>query len=276
MRPDLIAAWITANQNNLMIAGAAVLFMLESLRATGLASSLRLRWRHMLRNLMLWVLTVALFSLLFGSWAAQAMPALEGARIGVLYFLGLPAWVHAVAALLLYDMVDYAFHRLSHEVRWLWLLHATHHTDAAMDVTTVVRAHPLHFLATILWKILAVAAIGVPYWVMLLRETCALLVVQLHHAAVRWPEWLDRALRWLIVTPNMHRVHHSPQIDETNSNYASLFPWWDWIFGTYVRRPPSPADTLPQTGLMSTNDDSWQSVRGMLTTPLRARRYPQL
>jgi sterol desaturase/sphingolipid hydroxylase (fatty acid hydroxylase superfamily) len=276
MQPDSIAPRLGEIQNGLLAGGVIVLLLLESLQATGRARRGWIRWRHILRNASLWLVTIVLFNVLFGGSAAQAIPSLDRGRIGVLYFLGLPLWAHAIASLLLYDLADYTFHRLSHEVRWLWLLHATHHTDDAMDVSTFVRAHPLHFFVTIVWKIVAVAAIGVPYWVMLLRETCSIPVVQLHHAAVRWPEWLDRALRWLIVTPNMHQIHHSPQARETNSNYTSLVPWWDWIFKTYVRRPPSPARVLPQTGLNATNNDSWQSVRGMLMTPLWARRYVQL
>ena len=98
-------------------------------------------------------------------------------------------------AFALLDASDYVFHRLSHNVRWLWLLHAVHHSDENLDVTTNLRQHPLHLVPTEAWNLIACAAIGVPAWVFLVHEIASLAFAHLHHAAIGWPRWIDRALR---------------------------------------------------------------------------------
>src|SRR5207248_10361283 len=134
-------------------------------------------------------------------------------RIGVLYLLPLPAWLHAVLAFLLLDFLDYVFHRASHRVRWLWLMHAVHHSDPAVDATTNLRQHPLHILCVQGWKVAAAAAIGTPLWVFLLREIVVIAFAHVHHAAVRWPAWIDPLFAPVLLTPRAHWIHHSTNED---------------------------------------------------------------
>jgi len=256
----------------LLCGGAVLCLLLESVPATGLARPWRRRWRHVGHNLLLWLLTLLLFNLLLGSQFTPLMPWFTLERIGLLYLVELPVWAHLVLGFLLYDLADYLIHRLSHEVRWLWLLHSVHHADDAMDASTFVRAHPLHFAVTLFWKTLAAGAIGIPYWLVLLRELLAIPVVQLHHAAVRWPRSLERLLRLLIVTPAMHRLHHSPDQRFTDSNYGSLLPWWDMWLGTYSRRSSSDAGRPATTGLTQFPEPRWQTLPGMLLMPWQHRR----
>jgi sterol desaturase/sphingolipid hydroxylase (fatty acid hydroxylase superfamily) len=263
-------------QSLVLPAGFLLCFLLESIPATGVARSWNVRWLHVVNNVGLWLLTLFVFSFALGNVLLPVMPWMEMNRIGVLYFFGLPIWLLSLLGFLLYDLSDYLFHRLSHEVRWLWLLHAVHHSDNAMDVSTHVRAHPLHFLTAIIWKTVAATAIGVPYWVVILRELLAMPVVQLHHSSVHWPERLDRLLRKIVVTPNMHRVHHSPERRYTDSNYGSLLPWWDKLLGTYTLRPETPGEIMPVTGLTSLAAPYWQSVLGMMLMPIAVYARPEL
>lgn len=164
------------------------------------------------------------------------------------------------------------FHRLSHNVRWLWLMHAVHHSDAQVDVTTNLRQHPLHIVFTQSWKLAACAAIGVPPWVYLAHEILTLAFAYLHHAAIRWPRWLDPALSWLVITPRMHWNHHSPEPARTNSNYGVVLSCWDRAFATLT----APATESVEFGLRALDAPHWQSALGMLATPWRARSLRQL
>jgi sterol desaturase/sphingolipid hydroxylase (fatty acid hydroxylase superfamily) len=141
--------------------------------------------------------------------------------------------VLGVLGILLADLGDYLFHRISHENRLLWLLHAVHHSDSHLDFSTSLRVHPLHALALILWKLLFLAAIVIPIWAIMVRDACGIAMNQFHHANVALPNRWDRLLRKVLVTPAVHRVHHSPSPERTNSNYGGLFVLWDHIFGTY-------------------------------------------
>jgi sterol desaturase/sphingolipid hydroxylase (fatty acid hydroxylase superfamily) len=178
-----------------------------------------------------------------------------------------------VLAFLLLDFADYAFHRLSHRSRVLWLLHSVHHSDTAVDVSTNLRHHPVHVLATILWKIVAVAAVGAPILLAMVRETLVMVVAQFHHAAIAWPGWIEQTIGWVFVSPRAHWVHHSPIDGETDANFGTGLVLWDRLFGTYVD-PTRPR--VERFGLNALRDQRWQSALGMLLTPIRARKFERL
>lgn len=260
-----LAAWVLFGGFALLLA-AEVLFP-----ARGTRWSLH-RIAHGGHNLVLWVLGILAMSIVFGGTIWLLMQWMQFRQIGVLYLLALPFWLHAVLAFALLDAGDYVFHRMSHNVRWLWLLHAVHHSDSRMDVTTNLRQHPVHVVTTVLWKLAACAAIGAPAWVFLVHEILTTAIAHLHHAAVRWPSWIDRAFSWLLITPRLHWSHHSPETSRTNSNYGALLSVWDRAFGTLT---PPLADAS-QFGLHALNSPRWHSAWGMLVTPWRARKLPDL
>ena len=229
--------------------------------------------RHTGRNLGLWTLGIVISSVLLSGLLVMLMYALEVNKIGVLYFLGDTTVLSAILGFLVLDFGDYLFHRVSHQVRWLWILHAVHHSDPAVDFSTSLRTHPLHLLLTFGWKLVMVAAFGIPIWLLMVRELVAIPVNVFHHGGFRFPAALDHALRWLIVTPGMHRLHHSPRKEETDSNYATLLSVWDRLFATYREKGISES---PQFGLFALSDDRWLTVWGMLITPWRVRNIPQL
>jgi sterol desaturase/sphingolipid hydroxylase (fatty acid hydroxylase superfamily) len=155
----------------------------------------------------------------------------------VLNALALPPWLALAAAVVALDLAMYFQHVLFHAVPALWRLHRVHHADRDFDVTTGVRFHPAEMLISALIKLGAVAALGPPVLAVLVFEVLLNTTSMFNHGNVRLPLAADRLLRRLIVTPDMHRVHHSALPRETNSNFGFNLSWWDRLFGTYLAQP---------------------------------------
>jgi sterol desaturase/sphingolipid hydroxylase (fatty acid hydroxylase superfamily) len=156
---------------------------------------------------------------------------------GLLNHVWLPAWLAVGLACLALDLVIYIQHRLFHAVPWLWRLHLVHHADLDFDATTGVRFHTIEILLSMAIKMAVVAALGAPALSVLIFEVLLNVTSLFNHGNVRLPLWLDRAFRLMVVTPEMHRVHHSVIPQETNSNFGFNLPWWDYLFGTYRAQP---------------------------------------
>ena len=156
---------------------------------------------------------------------------------GLLNRLALPPWAAVALAVIALDALVYLQHVVSHRVPMLWRFHKVHHADRDIDVTTGARFHPVEILASMLFKMLCVGALGAPAVAVIVFEIVLNASALFNHANVKLPVGLDRWLRLWLVTPDMHRVHHSTQRHETNSNYGFCLPWWDRLFGTYVGQP---------------------------------------
>lgn len=266
--PALSVGWTNLLQQvefALLAGTTLLLFVLESVPALRAHDYGAGRARHFLRNAGVWLAGAVPVTVLFAAVIVPVAVWLEARRVGALFAFPLPAWALAAAGLLLLDAADYLYHRLSHEARWLWRLHALHHTDDRMDVTTNIRAHPLHVLTTLGWRLVVLAAFGLPQWVAVLRDVVAMPIALWSHSNVRFPAGLDRVLRSVLVTPAMHRVHHSPVQRQTDSNYGSLLSVWDRAFGTYVPPPHEP----PRCGLGAEIDGRAATLAGMLRLPWR-------
>ncbi|HYS12963.1 MAG TPA: sterol desaturase family protein [Burkholderiaceae bacterium] len=192
------------------------------------------RWWH---NIGLLLLDVALLRVLAPGAAIAVALAGEAHGWGLVNALALPAWIAVPLAFVLLDLVIYFQHVMFHAVPTLWRLHRVHHTDLDFDVTTGTRFHPIEILVSTGIKCAAVAAIGAPAIAVLGFELLLNATATFNHANARLPLALDRMLRWLVVTPDMHRVHHSAVYNETNSNFGFNLPWWDRVFGTYRAQP---------------------------------------
>ncbi len=155
-----------------------------------------------------------------------------------------PAWLAVVIAVVLLDLAIYLQHVMVHAVPAFWRLHRMHHADLDFDVTTGARFHPIEILLSMMIKLLVVAALGAPPVAVLIFEVMLNASSMFNHGNVRIPEGLDRVLRWLVVTPDMHRVHHSALRRETNSNFGFSLPWWDRLFGTYRAQPAAGHDAM--------------------------------
>ena len=194
----------------------------------------RVRWPA---NLGIVVLNTALMRLALPVTAVGFAMFAQEQGWGVLNQLALPAAVALVAGVLLLDLAIYAQHVVFHAVPALWRLHRMHHSDLHFDVTTAIRFHPIEILVSAGVKLAAVALLGPPAAAVLVFEVLLNAASVFNHANVRIPAALDRALRWIIVTPDMHRIHHSVRYEESSSNFGFNLPWWDRLFGTYRAAP---------------------------------------
>src|SRR5215218_1051893 len=197
------------------------------------------RLRRWPSNLGVVVVDTLVLRLVFPTAAVGVALAAEAGGVGLIPWLGLPAPLTVPVAVLLLDLAIYLQHVLFHAVPALWRLHRMHHADLDFDVTTGVRFHPVEILLSMGIKFAAVAALGAPALAVLIFEVVLNATSMFSHGNLRIPEKIDRWLRWLVVTPDMHRVHHSILPNETNSNFGFNLPWWDRLFGTYK---PAPAD----------------------------------
>ena len=161
----------------------------------------------------------------------------EAHQIGLLNQAAWPAWVKLVIALVVLDLAIWAQHWVSHKVQLLWRLHQVHHADRDIDVTTAVRFHPIEIGLSMLWKIVVVVPLGASPFAVFLFEVILNACAMFNHANIALPQWLDRILRLLIVTPDMHRVHHSVLRREHDSNYGFNLSIWDRLFRTYTAQP---------------------------------------
>jgi sterol desaturase/sphingolipid hydroxylase (fatty acid hydroxylase superfamily) len=157
--------------------------------------------------------------------------------IGLLNNVLWPEWVKIVIALIVLDLAIWGQHLASHKIPILWRLHKVHHADRDIDVTTAVRFHPVEIALSMLWKIVVVVPLGAPPLSVFLFEVILNACAMFNHANIALPLWLDRILRLFIVTPDMHRVHHSVQRREHDSNYGFNLSLWDRLFRTYTAQP---------------------------------------
>ncbi|HKO55880.1 MAG TPA: sterol desaturase family protein [Thermoanaerobaculia bacterium] len=211
----------------LLVIGCAVLRSLESVMPLYRLGGHRLR--RALPNIGLSVLL--LLTNLALSFAVAAVAGYAH-RVG----MRVAGWVGVVIGIAALDFFAYVAHVLLHKMPVGWRFHRVHHSDEAVDVTTAFRQHPGETVWRVVWQLPAILLFGLPLWVVAVYLTISAANAQLEHANVRLGERLDRVLRLLFVTPNMHKVHHSCIQRETDSNYSNIFSVWDRLFGTYTRR----------------------------------------
>jgi sterol desaturase/sphingolipid hydroxylase (fatty acid hydroxylase superfamily) len=215
-----------------IFAGLAVWELWSPCRA--LAIGRAKRWPHNLGILVVDALAVRLLI----PTAAVGAAAFAGERgWGLLNMLAMPGWLAGILGFIILDLVIYAQHFVLHHVPWLWRLHRVHHADLDIDLTTGLRFHPLEILLSLLIKIATILLFGIPALAVLVFEIALNGTTMFNHANVAMPRWLDAIARLIVVTPDMHRVHHSIIRAETDSNFGFNLPWWDRLFGTYRPEP---------------------------------------
>ncbi|HEB59607.1 MAG TPA: sterol desaturase family protein [Gammaproteobacteria bacterium] len=190
---------------------------------------------------------------------------------GLFNYLQAPFWLAVMASVVIMDFVIYLQHVMVHAIPLLWRLHRMHHADLDFDVTTGARFHTLEIILSMLIKFATILLLGPPVVAVVIFEIVLNVTAMFNHGNVRLPRALDRVLRWVVVTPDMHRVHHSVEDDEANSNFGFNLPWWDRLFGTY-RDQPRAGHTAMTIGIRK-----YRTVRGvawlpgMLWLPFRGR-----
>lgn len=237
---------------------------LEPLRPVRLSDPQRpLRWTS---NFGLVAIGTVLIALLQLSLVAIAVGA-EHANFGLFNQVEAPRGVEIGLSLVLLDLAIYAQHRAFHELRWLWPLHRVHHSDVEFDVTTGLRFHPAELIVSMLYKAAVVALLGAPALAVLLFEIALSSFALLTHANLRLAPALERALRAVLVTPDLHRTHHSTHRDEHDSNYGNTLSIWDRLFRSYTRASREPQREM-RIGLNEFRLPASQSLPALLTQPL--------
>jgi sterol desaturase/sphingolipid hydroxylase (fatty acid hydroxylase superfamily) len=188
----------------------------------------------------------------------------------------MPAWLAVIFAVILFDFVLYLQHVLFHALPFLWRLHRVHHADLDIDVTTGLRFHTLEIAISLGIKAGAILLLGAPALAVLIFEITLNATSMFNHANLKLPRWLDVVLRLLVVTPDMHRVHHSADVRETNTNFGFNLPWWDYLLGTYLAQPAKSHEEMT-IGLAEVREESRaERLLWMLLLPFVVKKSDDL
>lgn len=246
----------------ILIGGLLLLWIIE-----GMAPRFRFggrRYKHAGTNLF-FTLTTAVVNTGLAFLILKASRFTSGQSFGLLYLATLPMWLHTLLAIMGMDFIGaWLIHWVQHKIGWMWQFHRVHHIDTEVDATTALRHHPVESLLRVFALFAAIIILGVPFWMVMLYQSLSAFLSQFNHANIHLPKWLDNALSWVIVSPDMHKVHHSHYQPETDANYANIFSIWDRLFGTFVKVP----DTLAiKYGLDEYQDPRYQEIGSLLKVP---------
>ena len=193
------------------------------------------KWKHALPNLFFTLTTIiinfGLAFLLLGT--AQWV---ENTGFGIINWIpNLPLWAYALLGIMLLDFIGaYLAHYVEHKVKPLWMVHLVHHSDHNVDTTTANRHHPLESIIRFVFTLFGVLIVGAPIAIVFLYQSLSLVATQFTHANIKWPRKLDKAMSYVLVSPDMHKVHHHYRLPYTDSNYGNIFSIWDRLFGTFM------------------------------------------
>ncbi|MBL0280379.1 MAG: sterol desaturase family protein [Bacteroidetes bacterium] len=222
---------------------------------------------------LLFTLTTIIINFLFaftivkiGDWSIQQ-------HIGILTFLNINLLWYTIIGLLLLDLIGaYTVHYVEHKIKWMWRFHLIHHSDTHIDTTSANRHHPGESVFRLFFTVIAVGIIGAPIWLVMMYQSASVVLSQFNHANIRLPLWLDKTLSWVIVSPNMHKVHHHYVQPYTDSNYGNIFSIWDRIFGTYTTLAPEKITYGIDTHMLPEENNR---VGNLFTIPFQPYRAPK-
>jgi sterol desaturase/sphingolipid hydroxylase (fatty acid hydroxylase superfamily) len=222
----------SSHRSLILVGGITIFWLIES--AAPLFEFKYKKWRHASVNIFFTLTTIvvnfvlAFILLLVSDWAVEN-------QFGFLQWVSMPTWAVAIIGMMLLDLVGaYLPHWVEHRVPLLWRFHLVHHTDQEVDTTTANRHHPGESVIRFVFTTLGVLIIGAPMWLVFFYQSLSVVLSQFNHANINIPLALDKALRTVIVTPNMHRVHHHYKLPYTDTNFGNIFSFWDRLFGTYA------------------------------------------
>src|SRR5688572_1474846 len=233
-------------------------------------SDARRRFSHGWRNYLLGFINVILAGLFFVQLWIFASKWADARNFGLLNAVTLPAWLRILIAVIVLDAWTYAWHRLNHRIPFLWRFHRTHHTETQMDVTSAVRFHFGEIVMSGLLRVPLIILLGLKFKELLIYETLLFTAVQFHHANIRLPSVLDRFVSWFIVSPGYHRVHHSSEHAEANSNFSSMLTIWDRVFRTRSEKLLTSTQPVEGFGVKGMTEPQHHTVVAMVESPLQS------
>ena len=221
------------------------------------------RW---ITNWIIVIIDSVIVRLIFATAAVGGAIWAQGAGYGLFNLVSAPDWIAVLVSFVVLDFTVWLSHVASHKIPLFWKIHRMHHSDVDFDVTTAIRFHPIEIVLSMVWKFAVVVALGAPAISVLLFEIMLNGTAMFNHSNMKLPLWLDRYVRLFVVTPDMHRVHHSIIHNETDSNYGFNFPFWDRLFGTYVDQPKAGHDEMT-IGLPAWQDERPTKLLWSLSVP---------
>ena len=246
------------------ILALAIVFSLEGIFPHFKGRTRRLK--HAFPNIVIAGFNGVITRFLFAGITVTTISWARSTSFGLVHIINTSFYFKGIAVFVLFDLWMYLWHRSNHRIPFLWRFHRVHHTDPEMDTTTALRFHPVEIVFSSLLRLIVIPLIGLDLIHLLIYEMSMQPVIVFHHSNVGLPERWDRLIRSIIVTPNMHRVHHSQEGVEFNSNYSTLFSFWDRVFRTFRKRD----NTLDiKFGLRILQEPKWQKLWGMLLTPFK-------
>jgi len=232
--------------------------------------SRKIRWTN---NIGITLLNSLIMRLIFPILAFEIAVIAKEKGIGLFNYLSLPTTLEIILSVLILDFAIYKQHRWFHRHKYLIRIHKMHHTDLDIDITSSFRFHPLELIVSMIIKILVVVIVGISPISVMIFELFLRVVVLFNHGNIYIPPKVDRVLRWIVVTPDMHRIHHSLTPQERNSNFGFNIPWWDMIFKTYTREPKEGQENLT-IGLRAFRREKYLKLNWLLAQPfLKDRDY---
>jgi sterol desaturase/sphingolipid hydroxylase (fatty acid hydroxylase superfamily) len=264
---ETIPSW----QRALILAGGISFFwILEGI--IPVKKMLYQKWKHAGINIFFTLTTVVVnFALAFAMSMSAAF--VVDHQFGVFHWLSAPLWLNVIIALLILDFIGaYLIHWLEHKVKLMWRFHLVHHTDTNIDSTTANRHHPGESVFRAAFTSIAIFISGAPFGVVMLYQTVSAFLSQFNHANIKLPNWLDQAISWIIVSPNMHKVHHHYQQPYTDTNYGNIFSVWDRILQTFSKKEIDQLNYGVDTHMQPIEHSD---IKNLLTLPFQAYRTPE-
>lgn len=252
----------------ILVGGITFFWILEGI--VPLFSVTYKKWRHSVPNFFFTLTTIIInFPLAFlllktSDWAVEN-------QFGIINWLPeMPLWLYVVLGVMLLDLIGaYTAHLVEHKVKPLWMVHLVHHSDHNVDTTTANRHHPLESLIRYTFTLIGVFLVGAPIGIIMLYQSLSVVLSQFNHANIRLPKKVDSTISWLIVSPDMHKVHHHYRLPYTDSNYGNIFSIWDRLFGTFMKMDVDAivygVDTFP-------DEKENSSIIGLLKQPFHKYR----
>jgi len=230
------------------------------------------KWRHAWPNLF-FTLTTVIINFLLAFLLLRTSDWVVAENFGIINWLPeIPIWLYAILGVMLLDFIGaYLAHYVEHNVKPLWMVHLVHHTDHEVDTTTANRHHPLESLIRYTFTLFGVFIVGAPIAIVMLYQSLSLVATQFGHANISLPKKVDEVLSWIIVSPDMHKVHHHHMLPYTDSNYGNIFSLWDRLFGTFMKLDTNKivygVDTFP-------NEKENSNLVELLKQPFHKYRKP--
>ncbi|MEN9299763.1 MAG: hypothetical protein RLZZ429_2076 [Bacteroidota bacterium] len=195
------------------------------------------KWKHASINIFFTITTIVI-NFAFALVIVKSSDWAVANNFGLLQWVEMPIWVFMIGGLLLLDLIGAWFiHFIEHKFKWMWKFHMVHHADTHVDTTTANRHHPGESVFRAVFTTIGVVLCGAPMWLVMMYQSLSAVLSQFNHANIRLPLWLDKAISWVIVSPDMHKVHHHYVRPQTDSNYGNIFSIWDRLFGTFNYTP---------------------------------------